>query len=529
MFYKKGFKSSLPPRPFLIPPFQPYYLLHTRATTQSIHPAGRRRDRSIRPLGHILQSRPQSNLANIATAFHFSSAAGQHWTARSYQPHGVHSDIWNRILSFEVRHPHLLGVLAGPDGHTSAVLTTPRRISRNLTDKHDPTLQPLRLEQDVFWKVMENSPRGTESKDFSHSQPEHIPKMSMIAMATPTPHAPFRRDFWDEARSTDYALSRPRSDADRIALPSIRQVIHSTPSPSLFQDSVTDLAQAIPELQLRIAPQDGTTRTPGSATSPTVPAPGVLTPEYVHSPNSNKRRRLSIDDERDERVSRVPRLYNSPPRAMERSVHGPPSPGFAPRAAPEQWGPSSRTSPHMPPGGLPAIRSPAAMEPAADRPDARPALPSFPPPMSLERGPHPVPRMRGHSSDDYLQEAPRPLYVHPADPRYDAASYRPAPPYSYGYHHPSRLQSLSLGAIHPLDRSPFSTVGYGPHYGEYMRFGEMGMGMSGDNKQRKRRGNLPKETTDKLRAWFVAHLNHPYPTEDEKQELMRQTGLQMSK
>jgi hypothetical protein len=52
--------------------------------------------------------------------------------------------------------------------------------------------------------------------------------------------------------------------------------------------------------------------------------------------------------------------------------------------------------------------------------------------------------------------------------------------------------------------------------------------LSGDNKQRKRRGNLPKETTDKLRAWFVAHLQHPYPTEDEKQDLMRQTGLQMN-
>lgn len=48
--------------------------------------------------------------------------------------------------------------------------------------------------------------------------------MSMIAMVTPTPHAPFRRDFWDEGRSTDYTSSRPRSDADRIALPSIRQV-----------------------------------------------------------------------------------------------------------------------------------------------------------------------------------------------------------------------------------------------------------------------------------------------------------------
>jgi hypothetical protein len=55
------------------------------------------------------------------------------------------------------------------------------------------------------------------------------------------------------------------------------------------------------------------------------------------------------------------------------------------------------------------------------------------------------------------------------------------------------------------------------------------VGIGGDTKQRKRRGNLPKETTDKLRAWFVAHLSHPYPTEDEKQDLMRQTGLQMSK
>lgn len=59
---------------------------------------------------------------------------------------------------------------------------------------------------------------------------------------------------------------------------------------------------------------------------------------------------------------------------------------------------------------------------------------------------------------------------------------------------------------------------------------DMGIGGTSENsKQRKRRGNLPKETTDKLRAWFVAHLQHPYPTEDEKQDLMRQTGLQMSK
>jgi hypothetical protein len=54
------------------------------------------------------------------------------------------------------------------------------------------------------------------------------------------------------------------------------------------------------------------------------------------------------------------------------------------------------------------------------------------------------------------------------------------------------------------------------------------MAAAESTKSRKRRGNLPKETTDKLRTWFKAHLSHPYPTEEEKQELMRQTGLQMS-
>ncbi|KAI6247125.1 Homeobox protein homothorax [Erysiphe necator] len=49
-----------------------------------------------------------------------------------------------------------------------------------------------------------------------------------------------------------------------------------------------------------------------------------------------------------------------------------------------------------------------------------------------------------------------------------------------------------------------------------------------ENKPRKRRGNLPKDTTDKLRTWFLNHLEHPYPTEDEKQQLMDSTGLQMN-
>ncbi|CAZ82989.1 unnamed protein product [Tuber melanosporum] len=45
---------------------------------------------------------------------------------------------------------------------------------------------------------------------------------------------------------------------------------------------------------------------------------------------------------------------------------------------------------------------------------------------------------------------------------------------------------------------------------------------------KRRRGNLPKHVTDLLRGWLNDHLHHPYPTEDEKQMLMQQTGLNIN-
>ncbi|KAK2050819.1 homeobox domain-containing protein [Colletotrichum somersetense] len=322
-------------------------------------------------------------------------------------------------------------------------------------------------------------------------------------MAAPSPHSAFKQYPWDGGRSaSDY--SRPRTETERIALPSIRQ--------------------AIPELHLRLQPQEAsTTRTTSSNTSPTVGYAGVMTPpEYVHSPTSNKRRRLSIDeDQESERVSRVPRLYESPARLPQRQISPPP----ASRSVTESWTGSARTSPYMSASGMSSMRSPA-ME-LNERPEMRTTLPSLPP-MNFDRESVPMQRVRGHSQDDFQPIRPS-MGMSGAPPMMEAAppAYRTSG-YAYGYHHPSRVQSLSLGAIHPFDRTPFSSAGYG-HYPEFMRIGELGaMGMHGDSKQRKRRGNLPKETTDKLRAWFVAHLHHPYPTEDEKQELMRQTGLQMN-
>lgn len=47
------------------------------------------------------------------------------------------------------------------------------------------------------------------------------------------------------------------------------------------------------------------------------------------------------------------------------------------------------------------------------------------------------------------------------------------------------------------------------------------------NKKR-RRGNLPRPVTETLRAWLHAHVHHPYPTDEEKSELMNQTGLTLN-
>lgn len=46
--------------------------------------------------------------------------------------------------------------------------------------------------------------------------------------------------------------------------------------------------------------------------------------------------------------------------------------------------------------------------------------------------------------------------------------------------------------------------------------------------QQRKRGKLPKETTDYLKAWLHRHSDHPYPSEEEKKQLCLATGLSMS-
>ncbi|KAH8686772.1 hypothetical protein BGZ61DRAFT_354878 [Ilyonectria robusta] len=326
--------------------------------------------------------------------------------------------------------------------------------------------------------------------------------MSMLATASPSPHPAFGMPRpWEVTRCPDYSL-RPRMENDGVALPSIRQ--------------------AFPELQLQPQPQAAVAK-PGSTVSHS-PAPpmSATSPKYIHSPNETKRRRLSIEaDQEYERARQVPRHYYSPERSSSRQI----SPSLPMQSTQESWGAPSRPSSFMTNGALPA---PAHLE-MKDRADPRNSLPSLPPPRTMEREPASASRLPT-PVESYRSSQQPPIPPHSAAPIPESAPspYR-EPGYGYSYHHPTRYQSLSAGSAHSFERTPFTAGGYNTPYPEYGRYGEMGpISLTGDNKQRKRRGNLPKETTDKLRAWFVAHLQHPYPTEDEKQDLMRQTGLQMN-
>lgn len=88
-------------------------------------------------------------------------------------------------------------------------------------------------------------------------------------------------------------------------------------------------------------------------------------------------------------------------------------------------------------------------------------------------------------------------------------------PSQMGYHYsPMAYQSDPDHAQAALNHPPQSN------------FGILGDPVGSSN--RRRRGNLPKPTTDILKAWFQAHLDHPYPSEEDKQMLMSRTGLSMN-
>ncbi|KAJ5093301.1 hypothetical protein N7456_009162 [Penicillium angulare] len=157
---------------------------------------------------------------------------------------------------------------------------------------------------------------------------------------------------------------------------------------------------------------------------------------------------------------------------------------------------------------------------------ARGPSPILPPirdlgPMSDRKG-YPENRMapgQAPRSDPYAHEyraaQPAPIPGSMVDPRaaeqYGAPIMHAQPPYGHPMAYPGEQEQLSP----PMMGHP-----------QQANFGIMGDPV--DPKSKRRRGNLPKPVTDILRAWFHEHLDHPYPSEEDKQMFMTRTGLSIS-
>ncbi|PVH95743.1 hypothetical protein DM02DRAFT_632588 [Periconia macrospinosa] len=163
----------------------------------------------------------------------------------------------------------------------------------------------------------------------------------------------------------------------------------------------------------------------------------------------------------------------------------------------------------------------------------RPSLPfSGPPPAVMSR------HVRHHSTSGIHQPA---QYAHHQRPSVSSAGsyHQPAQHHEYpGNYYPEphnayRPQDPYYGQPHYANVPPpgyEGTVAYHHQPAQYSYTFQSALNVDQNSfgPNRRRRGNLPKEATAILKDWFHKHSDSPYPTEDEKLELCRQTGLTLN-
>ncbi|PKY02697.1 homeobox transcription factor [Aspergillus campestris IBT 28561] len=207
----------------------------------------------------------------------------------------------------------------------------------------------------------------------------------------------------------------------------------------------------------------------------------------------------------------APRDYSvAPPNrshgAVQSRVHGnAPAPAPAPPATSTPRFASRGPSPILPPiRDLQSISDRGAITPTAPFPDVRPvSRPDSYSAQDYRAGPAPIHGYAGsmgdrRSTDAYMANGGPPVM-------HGQVAY-PYPPMSYQSDSEQSAQALS--------------------HAHHSNFGILGDPI--DSKNKRRRGNLPKPVTDILRAWFHEHLDHPYPSEEDKQMFMTRTGLTIS-
>ncbi|CAG8951315.1 hypothetical protein HYFRA_00008065 [Hymenoscyphus fraxineus] len=287
----------------------------------------------------------------------------------------------------------------------------------------------------------------------------------------------------------------------------------------LERQSLPSIRSAIPELQSTI---------PRNTEADYMESRNTSNSEYIATSPHPKRQRLSIGRERDFGAEQsTPRGFDPIYRSQSAAI----SPTntslnqWTPMSANESRIGSTRSSPRASIRGLPAIHTSFPHNEVRERSFANGFSPSGQEVLAHQNvidRPQELPRRPGMPLERSVSYAPSSTEPFPS-----TAYQQPAMTYGYHQHQP-RVQSYSGSSTSPFshDRTPFWNNHHNAYPGSNASYVVAESG--NENKQRKRRGNLPKETTDKLRTWFVSHLSHPYPTEDEKQELMRQTGLQIN-
>ncbi|KAJ5832979.1 Homeodomain [Penicillium riverlandense] len=264
---------------------------------------------------------------------------------------------------------------------------------------------------------------------------------------------------------------------------------------------------------------------PASHSSQTLPSFRELLPPHLHeeidsttyytSPrHQSQERPVSGHEMADPRS--IPYATNAPPSKMG---YGDPHREYAVSRSGEQ-----HPSRHLPDQGHLQMRRGENPSPTAPRfAAARGPSPILPPIRDLQPGVNAPtkgypdsrvpPRSDPFGAQDYRGGQP------PVDPRADPYLAGRGPPMM---HHPPSPYGHAM---------PYHGEGEPMHsqmmgHPQQANFGIMGDPI--DPKTKRRRGNLPKPVTDILRAWFHEHLDHPYPSEEDKQMFMTRTGLSIS-
>jgi len=164
-----------------------------------------------------------------------------------------------------------------------------------------------------------------------------------------------------------------------------------------------------------------------------------------------------------------------------------------------------------------------------------------------------IPGAVGESSSTWLPFAPNPLTIAtvstqsslPTAQNYMTNRIASLPDsQNFG---PESTSTINVLAAHDMPRNTCWEAEGGPHYREIhlgydgvcqwtqssscipaLSYPMMAHDPASRANGRRRRGNLPKQITDILQIWLREHLNHPYPSDEQKQMLTRRTGLTLN-